>query len=158
MAYGLIPLSVLSGKTISNMKKKTQYIILFLFVILNVRLIIDSIHVMPSYDSIVDDVTELDGIILADNPYIIHLIRNTDLTDDYVYNFFYFDFNRDWRSTKEDYEEAMKNNFFDYIIIPSKLTVESEYSEFFEPVPELYCVYKEPTGPRLGMTIYKKCA
>jgi 4-amino-4-deoxy-L-arabinose transferase-like glycosyltransferase len=157
MTYGMIPLSVLSGKTIVNMGKKIQFFILFLFVILNVKLIIDSVYAMPYYDTIVDDIPELDGIILADNPYIVHLIRDTDLTDDYVYNFFYFDFNHDWKSTKEDYEEAMKNNFFDYIIIPSKTTIESEYSELFEYVPKFYCVYKRPTDQRLSMAIYSKC-
>ena len=157
-SYGLIPLSVLSGKAISNMKKKTQFFILFVFVILNLRVAIGSVFVMSSHSSIADDINKLDGIILADNPYIIHLIKNTDLSDDYVYNFFYFDFDHDGKSAEDDYEKAMKNNFFDYIIIPSQFTIESESSELFKLVPKYYCIFKTSTGSRLGMAIYSKCA
>ncbi len=156
--YGLIPLSVLSGKTISNMKKRIQFFILFLIVILNLRMAVGYVFAMPSHIPIVDDIRKLDGKILADNPYMIHLVKGTDLRDDYVYNFFYFDFNRDGKSTKEDYEELMKNDFFDYIIIPSQFTMESEYSEIWELVPKYYCVYKTSAGSRLEMIIYSKCA
>jgi len=158
MPYGLIPLSVLSGKTISNVKKKTQFFILFVIMILNLGVAIDSVFAMSSYNLIVDDISKLDGKILADNPYIIHLIKGTDLRDDYVYNFFYFDFNRDGKSTKEDYEELMKNNFFDYIIIPSQFTTESKSSELFKLVPKYYCISKTSTGLRSEMTIYSRCA
>ena len=157
MPYGLIPLSILSGKTIANMKKKTQFFILFVVVILNLIVAIGYIFTMPSHSSIVNDIRKLDGKILTDNPYGIHLIKDTDLRDDYVYNFFYFDFNRDGKSTKEDYEELIKNNFFDYIIIPSQFTIESEYSEIWELAPKYYCTYKTSSDPRLGMTIYRKC-
>jgi len=157
MPYGLIPLSVLSGKIISSMNEKRQFFILSAVVILNLILAFDYVFSMPSYSLVVDDIRKLDGIILADNPYIVHLIKNTDLRDDYVYNFFYFDFNQDWKSTKDDYEEAIKNNFFDYIIIPSELTIESECSELWQLVPKYYCIYKTSTGLRSGMTIYSKC-
>jgi len=112
---------------------------------------------MPSYSSIIDDISKLDGIILTYNKNIIHLLKGTDLSEDYVYDFFYFDFNNDGESTKDDYEEAMIDNYFDYIIIPPKLTVESEYSQLLELVPKYYCVYKSSTGLRPGMTIYSHC-
>lgn len=158
MSYGLIPLSVLSGKIISNMDKRRQFFILSVVVILNLWMAFSSVFFMSSHSLIVDDISKLDGKILADNPYIVHLIKNTNLNDDYVYNFFYFDFNYDGKSTKDDYEGAMKNNFFDYIIIPSQFTAESEYSELFKLVPKHYCISKTSTGLRPEMAIYSKCA
>ena len=157
MPYGLVPLSVLSGKIISSMTKRRQLLFLAIAVILNLIVVFDYVTVMPSYSSIIDDIRKLDGIILAYNPNIIHLIKGTDLNDEYIYNFFYFDFNSDGKSTKDDYEEAMKNNFFDYIIIPPKYIIEPQYSELLDLVPKYYCEYKTSTGLRSRMTIYSEC-
>jgi len=157
MSYGLIPISILSGKIISSMNKREQFFVLSVIVILNLWVAFNSVFSMPSYDLIVGDISKLYGRILADNPYIVHLIKGTNLSDDYVYNFFYFDFNRDRKSTRDDYEQAMKNNFFDYVIIPSQFTIEPGYSELWKLVPKYYCKTKTSTNLRQEMTIYRKC-
>jgi 4-amino-4-deoxy-L-arabinose transferase-like glycosyltransferase len=157
MPYGLIPLSVIFSKIISNMNEKRQISILFIMIVLNLIGAFGYVFIMPSYSLILNDIGRLNGKILAENPNIVHLIKNSDLNDDYVYNLFYFDFDNDGKSTIEDYENAMKNNFFDYIVVSSRFYMELGTLKVWKLVPKYYCTNMTIKGLRPEMIIYGKC-
>jgi hypothetical protein len=140
------------------MNEKRRISILFIVVVLNLSVTFGYVFAMPSYDLILNDISKLNGKILAENPNIIYLIKNTDLNDNNVYDFFYFDFDHDGKSTTEDYENAMKNNFFDYIVASSQPYTELKTLKVWELVPKYYCTNMVIRGLRPEMIIYSKCS
>lgn len=154
-AYGLIPVSIIAGKILSKYRK--IFFILLIISVLNLWMMVGKILIMPSYSQIINDIKNMHGKILAENPNIIHLIRGTDLNDEYVYNFFYFDYNNDGKSTEEDYKDAMSESYFDYIIIPSDLTWSFAIKDKESIIKEYYCTSSSFYGFQNRAIIFTRC-
>lgn len=155
MAYGLIPISILAGRAL--LKNKKISFILLIIILLNLYVIMGRIFIIPSYTPIIDDIKNLRGKILAENPNIIHLIKGTDLNDDYVYNFIYFDFDNDGKSSKEEYEEAMSKGYFDYVIIPTDLSWSFRGKDVQLLVKNYYCRNYTTISFQNQAVIYSRC-
>jgi len=155
IAYGLIPISILAGKALLK-NKKISFIILAI-ILMNLYVIIGRILIFPSYTPILNEIKNINGKILADNPNIIHLIKGTDLNDDYIYNFIYFDYDNNGKSSKEDYKESMSKGYFDFIIIPSDLSWSFRGKEVQLLVKDYYCTKDSKSSLQNQAVIYSRC-
>jgi len=155
MAYGLIPLSILAGKIL--LKYKKMALLLLVIIVLNLSMLIDVILTVPSYTPIINNIRNMQGTILSYNPNLIHLIKGTDLKDNYVHNFFYFDYDNDGKSSKEDYREAMIERYFNYIIIPSDFTWTIKVKEIAPMIMYYYCTNSSYKGFQNRAIIFTPC-
>ena len=155
MAYGLIPISILAGRSL--LKNKKLSLVLLSIIILNLYVVIGRVLITPSYTHIIDDIKNMQGKILAENPNIIHLIKGTDLNDEYIYNFIYFDFDNDGKSSKQDYEDAMRREYFDYVIVSSDLFWSFRGKDVQLLVKDYYCTDHATSSLQNQAVVYTRC-
>jgi len=156
-----MPASILVGVIFTKPNKKILSLII-LFSILSLYVASSSVWNYPSYNAI--KLNDVNGKILALNPFSFILSKNWDVfaTGEKVYSYYYFEYEYnsttlDHKSDMNDYEEALQDGFFDYALIssysPSELT---RYVQIENLVRKYYCPYfkQNKTG---GIDIYKKC-
>jgi len=156
--------SILVGRIMTKFNKKIIFLIISFYLILNLFMASIFLIDYPSYNSIEKELSNLDGKILALNPFAFTLSRGWDIysTVENVYSYYYFEYENnpttlDRKSDMRDYEFALNDNFFDYAIISSYSPPEhSRYKEIEDLVRKYYCPYLKQDKSN-GIDIYKKC-
>jgi len=152
------------GRILIKLNKRILLLIAAVFLIINLNVALAFVFNYPSYNSIKDKLSDVNGRILALNPHAFMLIKGLDIyaTENNVFSYYYFDYEyntstHDVNSGIEDYETALIDNFFDYALISSYSP--SEYTRYIQienSVRKLYFPYFKQNEPN-GIDIYKKC-
>jgi hypothetical protein len=159
--FAEIPASVLVGGIFAKPNKKIILLIIF-FSTLSLYVASSTVWNYPSYNAI--KLNNVDGKILALNPFSFMLSKNWDVfaTGEKVYSYYYFEYEYnsttlDHKSDMNDYEAALRDGFFDYALIssysPSDLP---RYVQIENLVRKYYCPYFKQYNSN-GIDIYKKC-
>jgi hypothetical protein len=164
LPFAEIPASILVGRILVKLDKKILLPIIAFLVILNLLTASVVILNYPSYNSIESKLSNIDGKILALNPHAFILSRGWDVyaTAEKVFSYYYFEYEYnsttlDRKSNMNDYEMALKDNFFDYALISSYSPPEfPRYIQIENLVRKYYCPYLKQNKPN-GIDIYKKC-
>jgi len=164
LSFAEFPASILVGRILIKLNKRILLLIAAVFLIINLNVALAFVFNYPSYNSIKDKLSDVNGRILALNPHAFMLIKGLDIyaTENNVFSYYYFDYEyntstHDVNSGIEDYETALIDNFFDYALISSYSP--SEYTRYIQienSVRKLYCPYFKQNKPN-GIDIYKKC-
>jgi hypothetical protein len=164
LPFAEIPASILAGRLLVKFNKKILLSIILFFIILNLYSASVDVLNYPSYNSIGNKLSEIDGKILALNPHAFILSKGWDVyaTAEKVFSYYYFEYEYnattlDHKSDMNDYENALRDNFFDYALISSYSPQElPRYVQIENLVRNYYCpVLKQ--GTPSGVDIYKKC-
>jgi len=164
LPFAEIPASILVGRILIKVDKKILLPIIVFFLILNLNTASIGVWSYPSYNSIESKLSNIDGKILALNPHAFILSRGWDVyaTAEKVFSYYYFEYEYnsttlDRKSDMNDYEMALKDNFFDYALISSYSPPEfPRYAQIENLVRNYYCPYLKQDKPS-GIDIYKKC-
>jgi len=159
--FAEIPASILVGSIFAKSNKKILSFIIF-FSILSLYVASSSVLNYPSYNAI--KINDVDGKILALNPFSFILSKNWDVyaTGEKVYSYYYFEYEYnsttlDHKSDMNDYEIALRDGFFDYALISSYSPPEySRYTQIENLVRKYYCPYLKQYKSN-GIDIYKRC-
>jgi hypothetical protein len=162
--FAEIPASILVGRILIKVDKKNLLPIIVFFVILNLPTASVGVWNYPSYNSIESKLSNVDGKILALNPHAFILSKGWDVyaTAEKVFSYYYFEYEYnsttlDRKSDMNDYETALKDNFFDYALISSySPPVFPRYIQIENLVRKYYCPYLKQNKSN-GIDIYKKC-
>ena len=156
--------SILVGRILIKLDKRILLLIAAVFLIINLNAASVFVLNYPSYNSVKDKLSDVNGRILALNPHTFILIKGLDIyaTEDNVFSYYYFDYEynastHDINSNMNDYEMALKDNFFDYALISSYSPSEfPRYVQIENLVRKYYCPYLKQNKSN-GIDIYKKC-
>jgi hypothetical protein len=165
LPFAEISASVLVGKILIKFDKKILFPIIVFLLILNLQTASVSVWNYPSYNSIENELSNINGKILALNPHAFILSKGWDVysTAEKVFSYYYFEYEYnlttfDHKSDMNDYEMALKDNFFDYALISSYSSPEfPRYVQIENLVRKYYCPYLKQNKSN-GIDIYKKCS
>ena len=164
LPFAEIPASILVGRILIKLNKKILLPIIIFFLILNLNTASIGVWNYPSYNSIENKLGDINGKILALNPHAFTLSKGWDVyaTAEKVFSYYYFEYEYnsttlDRKSDMNDYETALKDNFFDYALISSYSPPEfPRYVQIENLVRKYYCPYLKQNKSN-GIDIYKKC-
>jgi hypothetical protein len=156
--------SILVGRILIKLDKRILSLIITVFLIINLSSASIFVLNYPSYNSIKDKLSDVNGRILALNPHAFILSKDWDIfaTEDNVFSYYYFDYKHNLstnnlKSDIEDYETALKDKFFDFAFISSYSPPEfPRYIQIENSVRKYYCPYLKQNRTN-GIDIYKKC-
>jgi len=165
LPFAEISASVLVGKILIKFDKKILFPIIVFLLILNLQTASVSVWNYPSYNSIENELSNINGKVLALNPHAFILSKGWDIysTAEKVFSYYYFEYEYnlttfDHKSDMNDYEMALRDNFFDYALISSYSPPEfSRYIQIENLVRKYYCPYLKENKLE-GIDIYKKCS
>ncbi len=162
LPYAEFPAAILSGLILKGVKGKRAwlvYLFLTFYVIASLGFSAVEMYNYPSYNSIEKDVSNLDGRILALNLNSLMLIKDLpyDSTAKNVFSYYYFNYDDTLDSKIEEYENALKDGYFDYALISSYPTkIFGRFDLIEDLVREYYCPVSVSDKPN-GIDIYEKC-
>ena len=165
LPFAEIPASILVGSILVKLDKKILLPIIAFFVILNLYTASAAVWNYPSYNSIENKLSDIDGKMLALNPHAFILSKGWDVyaTAEKVYSYYYYEYEYnsttlDRKSDMNDYEIALKDGFFDYALISSYSPSEfPRYVQIENLIRKYYCPYLKQNKPN-GIDIYKRCS
>ena len=140
-------------------KVKFIWLILILYIIISINFAFNDVNNYPSYNLIEDNLSTLNGKILALNPNSFILIQNMPLnsTAENIYHYYYFNYDCVVDSKIEEYEEALKDGFFNYATISSLSPYTfPRYQRIENLVRKHYCPILLSNKSN-GIDIYKRC-
>lgn len=157
MSYAIFPSSIIASTLIQKYEKNKFFLISLLFFLLGLSYInltqaIGILNNMPSYEFVENDIKEIEGNILAINPYIVHLIKGSDPRNRQVRSFFEIECDNE-RSLSN---AIVNSSMFDYAIISSNpYFIECEKLQ--ELVRKNFCPLKIINSSRNIALIYYNC-
>lgn len=146
-----------------NIKKIRVNKILVFFIIVYFYLSLSSafadIYNYPSYRNIKSHLFQVDGKVLAVNPYSYALTMQIPLKSigKNITSYHYFEYGNTSISSLEGYQKAIEDEFFDYAIVSSYSPPEYyRYQQIENHVRKYYCPLVK-NNKNNGLDIYKKC-
>jgi len=157
MSYAIFSSSILASVLIQKYEKYKffpVFLLIFLLLLsyLNLNQAISAINSMPSYEFVENEIREIEGNILAINPYIVHLLKGSDLRDKRIKSFFEVGcYEREGL-----YSAIVNSSMFDYAIISSKPYF-LECEKLQELVRKSFCPFKVINSTKNVIEIYYNC-
>jgi hypothetical protein len=159
LPYAEFSASIILGLILAKKKPKYAVVFLVLYIILSVNFALKNVNNYPSYNNIKDSLSEINGRVLALNPNCLILIKGMPLnsTTENVFSYYYFNYDNNVDSKIEEYEQALKEGYFNYATISSYSSdTFPRYKEIEDLVRKYYCPVLHSNGSN-GIDIYKKC-
>ncbi len=156
-SYAILPSSILASILIQKYERCkffSPFLLIFLLFLsyLNLSQAIGVLKNMPSYKFVENEIKEIEGNILAINPYAVHLIKGSDLRDKRVKPFFEVG----CYEHEELYNAIVNSSIFDYAIISSKPYF-LECEKLQKLVRENFCPFKVINSTNNVIQIYYNC-
>jgi hypothetical protein len=156
LPYAEFPAAILVGQAL---KRTPTYLKLMItaFALLSVGIAVNGALTYPSYNHIEGILSTLDGRVLALNSNSFMLAKNLPLnsTAENVFKYHFFEY-KGKPDSIENYEEALRDGFFDYALISSYSGNFPKYRLIEKLVRQYYCPFL--TSEKFnGIDIYKKC-
>jgi hypothetical protein len=160
LPYAEFPAAVVVGIVLAGRKNGMRtFLLLGVFAVLNISFAAAEVVNYPSYNLISENIKQVDGKVLALNLNSFMLAKGMPLnsTADKVYSYYYFSYDNIVDSKIEEYENALKDGYFDYVTIASFSSAKYPRYDMIEAlVREYYCPLLESAGPN-GIDIYQRC-
>ncbi|MFH1331820.1 MAG: hypothetical protein ABIH63_00865 [archaeon] len=159
LPYAEFSAAILLGLILKDKKIKYLWLLLILYLVVSISVAIKEVNDYPSYNLIEDNLDVVNGKILALNLNSFMLIKNMPInsTAENVFSYYYFNYDVTTDSKIEEYEQALKDGYFDYATIssysPNKF---SRYKMIEELVRKYYCPMLKSDKSN-GIDIYKRC-
>jgi hypothetical protein len=159
LPYAEFPAAVLAGVLLKGKTSRVLCVVLVAFAGFSMVSAFNEMNNYPSYNLITDQLTDIDGKILALNLNSFMLAKGMPLnsTAETVYSYYYFSYDNVPGSEIREYEQALSENFFDYAFVSSYSSGKYPRYDMIETlVRKHYCPIFESRRPN-GIDIYVRC-
>ncbi|HLG24370.1 MAG TPA: hypothetical protein VI564_05570 [Candidatus Nanoarchaeia archaeon] len=159
LPYAEFPAAILMGLILKDKKIRFASFIAIVCIAAGIGFAIGDVINYPSYNLIRNDLSIVNGKVLALNYNSFILIKNLPIhsTAENVFSYYYFNYDGIPGSDIKEYERALNNSFFDYATVPSYSSNKfTRFKTIENLVRKYYCPVLKSNGSN-GIDIYKKC-